>query len=107
MAAEWQRCSVPSDSLQHLMVRKVSPPAMDEAELAVTPLSLLEGGRFGIVLSLCDMLWLMLRTCDLICSKLSPFLTLNDHYDRSCSINSGPVPINSKCLFFNRSHSFL
>src|SRR6202011_488745 len=107
MVAEWQRRSIPSDSLQHSMVREVSPPAMDGAELAVTPLSLLEGERVGIVLSLCDMLWLMLRTRDLICSKLSPCLTLNDHYDRSCSTNSGPVPINLKCLFFNRSHSFL
>ena len=76
MAAEWQRHSIPSDSLQHSMVREVSRPAMDGAELAVTPLSLLEGGRVGIVLSLCDMLWLMLRTRDLICSKIVPLSNL-------------------------------
>ena len=63
-AAEWQRRSVPSDSPQHLMVREVSPPATDGAELAVTPLSLIEGGGVGIALSLCDTLWLMLRTRD-------------------------------------------
>src|SRR3984893_2115431 len=45
--------------------------------------------------------------CFLICSILSPCLTLNDHYDRSCFTDSGPVPINSKCLFFNRTHSLL
>ena len=59
MVAEWQRHSVPPDFLRHSMVREVSPPATDGAELAVTPLSLIEGGGVGIVLSLCDTLWLL------------------------------------------------
>ena len=64
MAAESQRHSVPPDFLRHSIVHEVLPPAMDGAELVVTPLSLIEGGGVGIMLSLCDMLWLMLRTHD-------------------------------------------
>ena len=63
-AAEWQRHFVPHESLQNLMDRVASPPATDGAELAEMPLSSIEGGGVGIVLSLCDMLWLMLRTRD-------------------------------------------
>ena len=35
----------------------------------------------------------------LICSILTPCLTLNDHYNRSCSTDLGPVPIDLECLF--------
>ena len=64
MAAEWQRHSVPPEFLRGSTDREIPPPATDGVELAETPLSLIEGGGVGIVLSLCDMLWLMLRTRD-------------------------------------------
>ena len=76
MAVEWQRHSVPPEFLQNSTDRKVLPPAMDGAELAETPLSLIEGGGVGIVLSLCDMLRLMLRTCDFNLFNIVPLFNL-------------------------------
>ena len=49
-AAEWQRQLVPHEFLRNLTDHVASPPATDGAELAVMPLSLIEGGGVEIVL---------------------------------------------------------